>query len=182
MSDYSVARVAYAIVLVLTMSSISVASNMYASLTWVVGESRDSHVTACSRIGRRPTDRLVPVDWNSTTISTVVVTGIQRNYYDMGYSKYITVDGTNFLTEENVTTFSVADETCDDIEIFSNVYGRCGPDESCPLDSECLLLNNEKRCYMFCAGPGDKTCPCNMRCEAVNINYNGVVHFHLCTP
>ena len=45
-------------------------------------------------------------------------------------------------------------------------------------------VNGNYRCFQYCAGSFDKSCPCGTHCSSVNVNtyYYGPIHLHLCTP
>lgn len=43
-------------------------------------------------------------------------------------------------------------------------------------------MNGVGRCFPFCAGSGDESCPCNTNCETINFNSYPIIHLHMCTP
>jgi len=95
----------------------------------------------------------------------------------------LTYTGKYLGSVENKIVATLAGENCDNPEICSKICSSCSDTLPCPLDSECLNVGQGPRCFMFCAGPTDTSCPCDTFCDQVQINsYSGSVSVHLCTP
>ena len=69
-------RIAVSFLLVLVLSTRVSQGNLYLSLSFIIGNSYESHAEACWRVGLKPTARIIPFTLNATTaahISTSVL-------------------------------------------------------------------------------------------------------------
>ena len=97
----------------------------------------------------------------------------------------VSYTGKYFGDDEKNLAVSLAGESCENPEICSKICRSCSDKNQCPVDSECLNVGQGgAHCFMFCAGTGDESCPCDTFCALVSISsYLGSpISVHLCTP
>lgn len=112
-----------------------------------------------------------PVYSCHSTMSTVQIPQlvISSLSYDKGMLQLI---GTNFNTDEDMITATIGGDICTDVEICNSSQCKSCATSQCPNDSECIVGDGRESCYMYCAGEGDKSCPCGSFCDSVTGKYN----------
>jgi hypothetical protein len=104
----------------------------------------------------------LPFEPSTITVNTA--------YYE--YSGKLLVQSFNLDAVEESISASVGGESCNNLQFCNSNQCRSCLTTSCPQDSECVLDSGSPNCYMYCAGPGDESCPCGSYCDTVTL-YNG---------
>lgn len=116
-----------------------------------------------------------------TEVASTVNVTINMLSFEKGL---LTISGSNFGDIEDDVAVNVGSEICRNVEICTNVCRSCARNP-CEPGSICLNVASSPRCFMYCAGKDDRSCPCNTFCDTVNVysGYTGVEStINLCTP
>ena len=126
----------------------------FANYGWLSGDNQSVPVYSCFPI----TDFTMPV--------------ITSASYASGY---LTLTGHNFqadYADYSAISLSIGSEVCGDVEVCNGHQCQSCMDNPCSLDSVCLVNNSGgiARCYMYCGGPTDASCPCGSFCDTVTVS------------
>ena len=101
--------------------------------------------------------------------------------WDSLQTKHITLKGEGFGLDDNATRVSIAGENCGSLEICSHVCAKCDASTRCAPDSQCIRYGSTSRCFPYCGGPDDKSCPCDSKCMPLDLDAYSIGR-HFCTP
>ena len=91
----------------------------------------------------------------------------------------VTVIGKNLGYDEDPLLISVGGTSCYSVESCSSQCRYCESSATCGVGGVCL----SRKCYQFCSGLSDLSCPCDSTCQAVALYFSGYsVPSFICSP